>query len=325
MGSAAVDAARAVDYVGAGTVEFIVEDGAFYFMEMNTRLQVEHPVTEMITGQELVEWQLRVAAGERLPLTQDQLDIEATPSRCASTPRILRAISCLRSARSPICRSPAEPDRSRRYRRSAGDRITPNYDPMIAKLIVWGEDRGAALRQLAGALAEYEVVGVHTNLGLLRAIVNHPAFERAEFDTGFIGRHGHELAASTAGTLSAVEETVWAAASLAALADLRKEARIHASQSADRWSPWTVADAWRVNGEGYQDLSFHRDGQDTTLRAYPQEDGRFRLDLPGGMVLADTVETASAVNVRVDGVLHRVCVVRRGAEITVILDGRNQC
>ena len=156
MGEAAVRAAQAVGYVGAGTVEFIADpDGRFYFMEMNTRLQVEHPVTEMITGLDLVEWQLRVAAGEPLPLTQERARASAaTRSRRASTPRIpargfLPSTGRLRASRA-AARSAA---RARRHRRREGDAITPYYDPMIAKLIVWGADRAAALRAHAAALA----------------------------------------------------------------------------------------------------------------------------------------------------------------------------
>ena len=241
MGEAAVAAARAVGYVGAGTVEFIAEADSFYFMEMNTRLQVEHPVTEMVTGQELVEWQLRVAAGERLPLGQEQLRISghAIEARVyAEDPArdFLPSIGTLVHLRQPVETADVRVDTGVRQ----GDAITPNYDPMIAKLIVRGEDRTEAVQRLAGALAEYEVVGVQTNLGLLRAIAAHPAFARGELDTGFIARHADVLlptsapadptaaraapadaAASDAVPADTAETAIWAAAALAVLADRR--------------------------------------------------------------------------------------------------------
>ena len=171
MGEAAIAAARAVGYVGAGTVEFIAEDGRFFFMEMNTRLQVEHPVTEAITGQDLVEWQFRVAAGEPLPLRQEELRIQghAIEARIyAEDPSrdFLPSTGTLAHLRQPREGGGVRVDTGVRQ----GDAITPNYDPMIAKLIVHGEDRAAAAQRLAAALAEYEVVGVRTNLALLRAL-----------------------------------------------------------------------------------------------------------------------------------------------------------
>ncbi|MBV8576416.1 MAG: 3-methylcrotonyl-CoA carboxylase, partial [Acetobacteraceae bacterium] len=325
MGEAAIAAARAVGYVGAGTVEFISEGDGFYFMEMNTRLQVEHPVTEMITGQELVEWQLRVASGEPLPLRQEQLAIRghAVEARIyAEEPArdFLPSIGTLVHLRQPTESPHVRVDSGVRQ----GDLITPNYDPMIAKLIVWGEDRHAAVRRLAGALAEYEVVGVQTNLGLLRAIAGHPAFASAELDTGFIARHAHVLLAVAPPPLPEVDDnTVWAAAALAVLAGQRAAKEVEARNSGDPWSPWAVADAWRMNGDGYQDLRFRRGEETVTLRTHPQADGSFRLDLPSGSVLADAVEGERGTDLRVDGVSHRLRVVGRGEELTVILAGQN--
>jgi 3-methylcrotonyl-CoA carboxylase alpha subunit len=329
MGEAAVAAARAVGYVGAGTVEFIAEGESFFFMEMNTRLQVEHPVTEMITGQELVEWQLRVAAGEPLPLRQDQLRISghAIEARIyAEDPArdFLPSIGTLVHLRQPVETADVRVDTGVRK----GDAITPNYDPMIAKLIVRGDDRAAAVQRLAAALAQYEVVGVQTNLGLLRAIAAHPAFARAELDTGFIARHADALlpapAPSAAAPPDTTETTIWAAATLAVLADRRAAHAADAAASADPWSPWNVADAWRMNGDGYQDLVLRHAETSVTLRAHPAEDGTYRLDLPSGRVHAEAVEDpAAGMTLRVDGVLHRLRVVRRGGELVVILRGRN--
>ncbi|MBV8522339.1 MAG: acetyl/propionyl/methylcrotonyl-CoA carboxylase subunit alpha [Acetobacteraceae bacterium] len=325
MGEAAIAAARAVGYVGAGTVEFIAEGEVFYFMEMNTRLQVEHPVTEMITGQDLVEWQLRVASGEPLPLIQDQLGIRGHAIEVrvyAEDPArdFLPSIGTLVHLRQPREAAHVRVDTGV----GQGHQITPYYDPMIAKLIVWGEDRPAAVRRLAGALSEYEVVGVQTNLGLLRAIVDNPAFEQARLDTGFIARHADELLPAITPRLPEADETaVWAAATLAVLAEQRAAKQGKAERSGDRWSPWDVADAWRLNGDGYQDLRFRRGEETLTVRTHPQAGGSFRLDLPAGSVQAEAAESEAGMFLRVDGISHRARVVRRGAELTVILAGRN--
>ena len=312
MGDAAIAAARAVGYVGAGTVEFIAEDDAFYFMEMNTRLQVEHPVTEMITGQDLVAWQLRVAAGEPLPRTQADLRIEGHAIEVrlyAEDPArdFLPSIGTLLHLHAPPDSAHVRVDTGVR----AGDPITPHYDPMIAKLIVWGEDRAAAVQRLGTALAEYEVVGVHSNLGLLRAIAAHPAFAAGELDTGFIGRHAPALLADEPSS----DAVVWAAAALATLADLSI-----AAPSEDAGSPWNQADAWRMNGDGYQDLTLRQGETAVTLRAHPRGAG-FQLDLPGGPVRAEA--SADGTALRLDGVVHRLRVVRQDQALVVIVGGRN--
>ena len=324
MNQAAIAAASAVGYVGAGTVEFIVEDDRFYFMEMNTRLQVEHPVTEMITGQELVEWQLRVAAGEPLPRTQDELRIQghAIEARIyAEDPArdFLPSIGTLVHLRQPTETPDIRVDTGVRQ----GDAITQNYDPMIAKLIVRGDDRAEALQRLARALAAYEVVGVQTNLGLLRAIAAHPDFAAAALDTGFIARHAEALLPN-APSPAAIDTRIWAAGALAALADRRAAHATEAAASADPWSPWNTADAWRMNGDGYQDLMLRRGDDVVTLRAHPADDGTYRLDLPGGSVhAAATEDDAAGMTLRVDGVVHRLRVVRHDAALVVIMDGRN--
>ncbi len=324
MGDAAVAAARAVDYVGAGTVEFIAEGDAFYFMEMNTRLQVEHPVTEMITGQDLVEWQLLVAAGERLPLTQTQLAINghAIEARVyAEDPArdFLPSIGRLRHLRQPRESAQVRVDTGVRQ----DDAITPYYDPMIAKLIVWGEDRAVALRRLAAALAEYEVVGVQTNLGLLRGIATHPAFAAAALDTGFIGRHADLLLPAVQAVTPAESIAIEAAAALAVLAELtgREDASVMAS--GDRWSPWAQHDGFQSNLDVYQDLMFLHDEQSITLRAHPQPDGSYVLDLPQRSVQAEARLDGDVMQLRVDGVVHRLRVVRQGDQRVVILGGRN--
>jgi len=196
MGTAAIAAARAVDYVGAGTCEFLLgADGGFYFLEMNTRLQVEHPVTELIFGVDLVSWQLDVAEGRVLPLTQDQLDAR----------RRGHAVECRIYAEDPVKFLPS-PGRITHLRVPDGPyvrndsgcyegaEIPVHYDPMISKLVVWGEDRTRAVARMRRALDEYQVRGIETNLAFHRRCVRHPAFVAGDYDTGFIGRNAAELA-----------------------------------------------------------------------------------------------------------------------------------
>ncbi|MGA3005626.1 MAG: acetyl/propionyl/methylcrotonyl-CoA carboxylase subunit alpha [Acetobacteraceae bacterium] len=306
MSEAALAAARAVGYVGAGTVEFIAEPGQFWFMEMNTRLQVEHPVTEMITGLDLVEWQLRVAAGERLPLAQDEIAIRGHSIEAriyAEDPErdYLPSIGTLVHLRSPVETPEVRVDTGVRQ----GDAITPFYDPMIAKLIVWGTDRDAAVLRLAAALAAYEIVGVTTNLGLLQAIAGSSAFLAADLDTGFIGRHIHAEPAA-----DAPEPAVLAAAALAIL-DGR---RIFAPTD-----PWDLADSFRLNGEGDQEVLLQTGETVATIRAVYLDRGAYRLLLADNSMVA-RVETDG---ISLDGVTHRTHVVRQGAELTVIHRGRN--
>jgi len=167
MGSAAVAAARAVGYVGAGTVEFLFDGREFYFLEMNTRLQVEHPVTEMITGIDLVEWQLRVASGESLPLRQEQVVRRGHAVEARLYAEDPERASCLRPAASSDCAS----DRDEHLRVDTGvregDEVSVHYDPMLAKVIAWGSDRLEAIDRLRDALDAIEVDGIRTNTALL--------------------------------------------------------------------------------------------------------------------------------------------------------------
>jgi len=312
MGEAACAAARAIGYVGAGTVEFIVEGGDFFFMEMNTRLQVEHPVTEMITGQDLVEWQIMVAGGAPLPLSQGGLGIDGHAIEVrvyAEEPDrdFMPAVGTLLHLRQPAETAHVRVDTGVR----PGDAISVHYDPMIAKLIVWDRDRPAAVRRLVRALSEYEVVGVQTNLGLLRRIAAHPAFGAAELDTGFIGRHGADL-------MPEHEPAPALALAAAALDVLRQRAEATAAvaaQSLDPFSPWNQATAWRMNGDGYQDMLLAEGDAVHAIRAHPRTDGSVRLDLPDGGV--------EAVGTTVDGVHRVIPIVRDGAALTAIVDGTN--
>ncbi len=330
MGQAAVAAAKAIGYVGAGTVEFIADvsqglkEDAFYFMEMNTRLQVEHPVTEKITGQDLVEWQLIVAAGGALPLAQDEIALSghAIEARVyAENParQFLPATGTLLRLRPPAETSEVRVDTGVRE----GDAVTPFYDPMIAKLIVWGEDRPTALRRLARALAEYEIAGVTTNVAFLGAIARHPAFAAADLDTGFIERHLADLVppARPAG------DEVLALAALALLLEQRESAAAQAISDGDPFSPWHRVDGFRLNGEGHTVLRFLSGESEIAITArYGRGEGGqdgFRLDLPGGpLAVRGEVTADGTLHADLGGARLRAAVVRRGDEVTVLLNGR---
>jgi acetyl-CoA carboxylase, biotin carboxylase subunit len=240
MGAAAVAAARAVHYVGAGTCEFLLgEDGGFYFLEMNTRLQVEHPVTEMIYGVDLVAWQLEVAEGKPLPLTQAQLDARQRG----------HAVECRIYAEDPVKFLPSPgkithlriPDGP--YVRNdsgcyEGAEIPVHYDPMISKLVVWGEDRAQAVARMRRALDEYHVAGIETNLAFHRRCVRHSAFIAGEYDTGFIARNAAELTPAASDEQRAVGVT-------AAAIDLATRARPTATTPAPAGTTASPRSSWR--------------------------------------------------------------------------------
>ncbi len=285
MGKAAVEAAQAVGYVGAGTVEFIVDrDGSFYFMEMNTRLQVEHPVTEMITGADLVEWQLRVAAGEPLPLAQEQIAIRghALEARIyaedpdkgflPSTGRLLHL---------------APPQASLHVRVDTGveqgDEISPHYDPMIAKLIVWDETRERALARMLQALAQYRIVGVANNVGFLSRLVACPAFAQADLDTGLIERENDFLFPQ--GDANDPPPDAWLAAALAELLREQAAALDAARGEADPHSPWHRRDGWRLNSAARRTLAFRAGAAEKSV-AVSYSGTSFLLEVDGQSVVA---------------------------------------
>ncbi|UCV15207.1 acetyl/propionyl/methylcrotonyl-CoA carboxylase subunit alpha [Quatrionicoccus australiensis] len=290
MGEAAVAAARAVAYVGAGTVEFIAnQDGSFYFMEMNTRLQVEHPVTEMITGQDLVEWQLRIASGQPLPLAQNQLQIrghaleariyaeDANKGFLPSTGRLIRLTPPAESINVRVDTGVEE-----------GDEITPFYDPMIAKLIVWDENRDAALARMRKALADYRVAGVTTNIDFLSRLVACPAFAGADLDTGLIERQKEFLFPAA----QAVPRDALLVATVGELLWEQHVAKQAANSSGDPFSPWHARDGWRMNLSSARTISF-RDGE-TLIDAHVRyQDDHWRITLHG--------ETTQARGKKLDG------------------------
>ena len=298
MGEAAVAAARAVNYVGAGTVEFIVEqraDGSmnFFFMEMNTRLQVEHPVTEAITGLDLVEWQLRVASGEKLPLAQDQLRItgHAIEARiCAETPdnNFLPATGTLNVYKKPVHaafeRGQVRVDDGVRE----GDAISPYYDSMVAKLIVHGATRAEALARLDDALAQTRIVGLSTNVQFLRYVVRSPSFANANLDTALIQREE--------AVLFKQEPVGLAMAGAAAVAKALLDER--AAEGAD---PFSRRDGWRSHGVMQRRFEFEFHGEPAKATLTYLHDGALQLavgESAGPLVFA---ETAQGIDVQFAG------------------------
>ncbi|MFF4114929.1 acetyl/propionyl/methylcrotonyl-CoA carboxylase subunit alpha [Streptomyces sp. NPDC001714] len=279
MGEAAVQAARSCGYVGAGTVEFIVPGGdpsSYYFMEMNTRLQVEHPVTELVTGLDLVEWQLRVAAGERLGFAQEDVRLtgHAVEARiCAEDP----ARGFLPTGGTVLLLNEPSGDGVRTDSGlSEGTEVGSLYDPMLSKVIAYGPDRETALRKLRGALAETVTLGVQTNAGFLRRLLAHPAVVAGELDTGLVERVVDDLVTTD------VPDEVYEAAAAVRLEALRPVA------ADGRWTdPFSVPSGWRLGGTP-RPIGFHLRVQDPVEYA------------PHG---THTV-TADQVSVTLDGVRH---------------------
>ena len=323
MGEAAVAAARAIDYRGAGTVEFIVDaseglrEDRFWFMEMNTRLQVEHPVTEMVTGTDLVEWQLRVAAGEPLPAAQADLAItgHAVEARVyAEDPErgFLPATGVLAHVAAPKESAHLRVDGGVR----GGDAVTPHYDPMIAKAVAHGADRVAALERLAGALHEFEIAGVVTNVPFLSRLVAEPGFRAGAVDTGLIDRELDALLAR-----GSVPDPVLASAAMHAAGALAPPA------AAGTWSdPWSALAGWRLWGVARQRLHFRIDADavealvtfveggtridagstSLTVRPVRRDGGRMLLDLADRIVPVRIVPAGTGLYVLHDGRTYTV-------------------
>jgi 3-methylcrotonyl-CoA carboxylase alpha subunit len=338
MGAAAVAAARAVSYVGAGTVEFIVEQTSydqpeamkFYFMEMNTRLQVEHPVTEAITGLDLVEWQLRVASGEPLPLRQDQLHItgHAIEARiCAETPakQFLPATGTLGVYTLPAHSSFERADQGVRVDSGVrqGDTISPFYDSMVAKLIVHGRTRAEALARLDAALAKTHVVGLNTNVQFLRHVVACDSFARARLDTALIARETTALFNQEKVGLQ------WAAAALVA-DTLRQE---HAARNTNAaWKdPWTAGDAWQSHAASTRTFALEFAGQPHVALLHAERNGALQLDVDGNSAaLAFSVQADGGLDITLGAERERLQVYRqgelahvfmaRGATVAVVVD-----
>ena len=332
MGAAAVAAARAIDYRNAGTVEFIADaseglrEDRFWFMEMNTRLQVEHPVTEMVTGADLVEWQLRVAAGEPLPLAQAELSMtgHAVEARVyAEDPErgFLPATGTLAHLATPPGSGHVRIDAGVRE----GDAVTSWYDPMIAKVVVHGEDRGTALDRLAGALRAFEVAGVATNVAFLARLVEEPGFRAGDVDTGLIERGLDALVSR-----GPVPAPVLAAAAMHAAGALAEP------PDGGAWrDPWSALAGWRSWGVAEQRVHLDIDGEavevvvaflddggcrigtaDASFVARPvRRDGaRVRLDLSDRTVSIRVVSADTGLHVLHDGRTYSVALPDRAAE-----------
>ena len=339
MGEAAVAAARTVHYVGAGTVEFIVEQTdydqpesmKFYFMEMNTRLQVEHPVTEAITGLDLVEWQLRVASGERLPLAQADLKIHghAIEARiCAENPdnNFLPATGTLQVYGLPPCATFVRAEQGVRVDSGVreGDTISPFYDSMVAKLIVHGSTREEALARMDAALAQTHIVGLATNVQFLRHVVSSGAFSTAQLDTALIQRESAALFGQTKLGLPVV-----AAALLSHL--MEKETRAFEKPDARGWvDPWGRRDGWRSHGPSLRSFMMEFRGEAHTVVLTRAHGGVLQLLIDGTSYELNFASTASgALDVRLGaqrvlahvyqtGEVAHVFTAQGAAEITVV-------
>ncbi len=317
MGEAAVACARAVGYVGAGTVEFVADADGFWFLEMNTRLQVEHPVTEMVTGFDLVEWQLRVAAGERLPATQDDIRIDghaiearlyaedAARDFAPSVGRIVR----LRLPEGDGVRVDAGV--------RAGDAVSVHYDAMIAKLICHGATREEALARLRRALAQSEVTGVASNLDLLARIAAHPAFAGGGIDTGFIARE----AASLLAPQHAPPAEALAVAALGVLATEAAASAAGGAAGADPHSPWHGRAGWWLNATRGRTFAFTAGEAACPVTVRPVLDG-WQLDA-GGAVMRGVawLDPAGELTLTLDGVRARASVIRTGNAVLLRWQG----
>ena len=323
MGKAAVSAAKAIGYAGAGTVEFIADTKRgldaeqFYFIEMNTRLQVEHPVTEMITGLDLVEWQLRVAAGETLPLDQRGLGMNghAVEARVyAEDPEreFMPATGVVTHLRIPAEGEGVRIDLGL----EEGEAVTPYYDPMVAKVIAWAPERATALARLGAALETFELEGCITNVSFLRALVGHPECLDAAVDTGFIARHLDDLSAKAPAQKEALV--------IAALHQLLPEKT--AVRRADPFSPWARCHGWRLWGGARQFLhissaedlhevaaTFRPDGSiglelqgwHCRVASFRREGSRVRVDLGERILTGGVIGEAGKVTVFLKGAAYR--------------------
>lgn len=314
MGEAAVRAAKAIDYVGAGTVEFLYDvDGSFYFMEMNTRLQVEHPVTELITGQDLVEWQLRIANGEQLPLQQDQIRINghALEARIyAEDPDndFLPATGTLRYLRTPEENAHVRVDTGV----VEGDEVSVYYDPMIAKLIVWDDNRDRAIARMVSALEDYRIGGLKTNTRFLRHLANAQPFKDQDLDTGFIEKHRDLLfPADTADTHR----------NLAIVAAFVLESQKAASfVDGDPYSPFSRQNSWRMNSQYARPMKLIH-GETPHELAILEQPGHYEIRVDDANYQVSATLNGDALQVMINGHRLTVHLFQNGDNFTLFHEG----
>ena len=321
MGIAAVNAARAIRYSGAGTIEFIVgEDRSFYFMEMNTRLQVEHPVTEMVSGQDLVEWQIRVAAGQALPLKQEQIprtghSFEARLYAENPNNQFLPSTGKLQHLRFPTS------DKNLRIETGVeqGDSISVFYDPMIAKLVVWGEDRETARKRLLNALGETGIIGVENNIAFLETLATHPDFIENKIDTQYIDKKLDRLLADSEVELP---DNVLLAATVKRLLEGKQLVKEMAATSVDGNSPWFDTTGWRPNGQSQRSLFFSYEETDEIEIKVTENDEHFIFHLDDDLdVIAESLAN-DAIRLQINGSWERFIVLRH--ETSLLISWKNR-
>ena len=314
MGEAAVRAAQAIDYVGAGTVEFLYDvDGSFYFMEMNTRLQVEHPVTELITGQDLVEWQLRIASGEPLPQQQDEIRVHghALEARIyAEDPdnEFLPATGTLHYLRTP--------EESQHVRVDTGvvegDEVSVFYDPMIAKLIVWDDDRDRAIARMEKALEEYRISGLKTNLRFLRNLAGSAPFKALDLDTGFIEKH--EKLLFPASNLDTQYCLVMAACFFS------EKTKQQATNPDDPFSPFGHQNSWRVNSEYARPLKLIHNEAEYDL-SIVEQNGQYQIQVGDASYQVSAQLNGDKLDVIINGHRLSVHLFNDGDDLTLFHEG----
>ncbi len=322
MGEAAVRAAKAIDYTGAGTIEFIadVSDGLradrFYFMEMNTRLQVEHPVTEMITGQDLVEWQIRVAAGDRLPLSQDDLGIDGWAIEARLYAEDVGKGFLPATGRLDYLDFPGDDARLDHGIRQ-GDHVTPFYDPMIAKLIVHGKSRAEALNRIANALAKSRIGGVVTNVGFLKELVTYADVVDGLVDTGLIERYLDEHGGKR--TPPDEAQALAALASISLLPSMDKEAT-----SSSLIDPWDRQDGWRLWDKATETVVLDFEGSITEIEITVEGAAVFSITIAGKRLdISHVTANGSDVSCQIGGAKYSACILRKGDIITIFVDGQS--
>ncbi|MEH6651964.1 MAG: acetyl/propionyl/methylcrotonyl-CoA carboxylase subunit alpha [Motiliproteus sp.] len=314
MGEAAVQAAQAIDYVGAGTVEFLYdEDGSFYFMEMNTRLQVEHPVTELVTRQDLVEWQLRVAAGQSLPIDQSEVSLHGHSLEVRVYAEDPDADFMPATGTLNYLRTPAE---SRYVRVDTGviegDIVSHYYDPMIAKLIVWDEDRDLALRRMQQALEDYRICGIKTNLGFLAKLAGSESFASFDVDTGFIERHHDQLFVE-----DAIDESRYIALAAGYLTLKRK---LKSANPDDPTSPFNRLNSFRLNSQFAQPYELTHGDHNHAVTVL-ERDGDFTIAVDGSEYQVKGELNGDRLEATLNGHRFALSVFQHGDDITLFHDG----